>query len=682
MEEEILSALKRKRGGLSFHRLAGLLHIRGKDLTKLRRRLKTLQERGLVLKRKDAFFIPRESKATRGEFLSSGRGFGFVKPGDRSLTDIFIPARYSLEALDGDTVEVIFDERGKKEKPEGRVVRILKKGRRSILGLYRERFGQPFFLPLGSPSQEEIPVVSKGGLFPAEGMIVEMGRESRKVEKLLGMPDDPGVDTQVIVRRFGLESQFTPGSLDETGEISSRIPAKDRKGRKDYRRWRTMTIDGESAQDFDDAVSIRKLLSGNYLLGVHIADVSNYVLPGSALDRDAFRRGTSVYFPDLTLPMLPEKLSNDLCSLRPRKTRLTVSVLLEFDRQGRMVREELHPSLIRTEERLTYSSVYQIFRGEEGERKKFGALVPDLLLMRELASLLRRRREEEGSLNFDLLEPELVYQEGKLKGVAAFEPNEAHHLIEEFMVAANEAVASFLGRKKLPCLYRIHSSPAPADIEELKTILAPFGFPLPSSRKVKAKELQQVLKKAEGRPEEKFIGFQVLKALKIAVYSEENIGHFGLAKEEYAHFTSPIRRYPDLLVHRVLKSALEGKKVKIMDLPGQAAHCSERERRADEAERELLEWRIYRFLKDRLGEEVKGFIAAFTRAGLVVELDDYFVDGIIPYTELGGDYYYKRDAHQLIGKSSGKEFRLGQRVRVILASVDPLNRRMSLVLSH
>ena len=679
MEDTILSLLRQKKKGLTIRQLAGLLRLRGRELTGLRRALKALQSRGVVYKKKDMYLALQDRTVIRGEFLPSSRGFGFVRPEGTEGEDIFIPGRYSLGALAGDIVEVAVREKGKIGKPEGRVIRILKKAREMLLGVYQERYGLPYFMPFDAASAEEVPLRSKGPLNPAPGMIIEVERDGLVVKSVLGFPDDPGVDTQVVIRRFNLATRFSPEALEEAAQVSGRINARDREGRKDYRRWPTVTIDGETAQDFDDAVSIKKLPSGHFLLGVHIADVSHYVKPGSALDRDALDRTTSVYLPGLTLPMLPEALSNDICSLRPRQARLTVSALLEIDAQGRVVRTEFHPSVIKTAERMTYTSVFKIFQGDDGERRKYAALVPDFLLMRDLAALLRARREEQGSLNFDLLEPELVYQEGKLQAVAAFEANEAHHLIEEFMVAANEAVARYLSREGIPSIFRVHPSPGRADLEDLRSLLELFGLLLPKPEKMTSRDLQRVLDQVEGKPEEKFVQFQVLRALRLAVYAVENTGHYGLALKEYTHFTSPIRRYPDLIVHRALKAALRREREDIPGLPSLALHCSERERKADGAEKELVEWRIFRFLKAKLGEEFKGIIVDIAKAGVVVELEDYFVQGLIPFADLGGDYFYRRSKQLLVGRRSGRRFTMGQRVTVILAAVDPLLRRMTLV---
>jgi len=681
MDNEIVSLLRKRREGLSFQKIARELHLSPREKQALRKRLKKLQGQGVILSLKRLYFIPAKSNLVKGKFIPTSRGYGFVSPERGSSDDIFVAARHSGGALRGDIVEVLYREKGKKGKPEGRVIRIVKKEKKRLIGLYTERMGQAFFLPFDSTSSEEIPLTGTEHLSPIPGMVVEVDRDTLRLTEVLGMPDAPGVDTQAVIKRYSLASSFSKGASAEARRFSPEISIKEKKERKDYRNWMTVTIDGENARDFDDAVSVKKLGNGNFLLGVHIADVSHYIKPGSLLDSEAFERGTSVYFPDLTLPMLPEKLSNHICSLRPREEKLTFSVLLEIDRNGMVVRSKFSPSLIQTAERMTYQSVYKIFEGDEKEKKKFSDIVPDLLLMRVLARCLRKRREEEGSLDFDLLEPELVYKEGSLHSIVPFERNEAHQVIEEFMVTANEAVACFLSRKNVPLIFRVHPPPGLKDLEKLRDMLGHFGTFLPLTKKVNLKDLQGALKRAEGKPEEKFINLQVLKSLRIAVYTDENAGHYGLAKKEYTHFTSPIRRYPDLVVHRILKSVLRQEKAEIPSLPSVALHCSQEERNAEGAERELMEWRIFRFLKEKLGEEFEGIIVDITKAGLVVELDDYFVDGIVFYADLGGDYYFKRSEKTLVGRRTGRKFELGDRLKVILVSVDPILRRMGLTLS-
>jgi len=681
MDDRIVSFLNRRKEEASLQKLIRGLNLTSRERLLLRKRLKILEGRGIIRRVKSRYFIPAKSNFIQGKFISSFRGYGFVSPNKGLEEDIFIPARYSGGALHRDLVEVIYKEKGKKGKPEGRVLRILKKGKNRIVGIYRENFGQSFLLPFNLPQSQEIPLASTESFAPLAGMIVEADRETRRLTGIYGKPDEPGIDTKVIIQRYNLMSSFSKEALEEAKAVSKEIPPGDLAGRKDYRNWKTVTIDGKNAQDFDDAVSVRKLKERHYLLGIHIADVSHYIKSGSWLDREAFQRGTSVYFPDLTLPMLPEKLSNNICSLRPKKTRLTFSVLLEIDENGQGFQAEFFPSVIQTAERMTYDSVYKIFEGDRKERQKYSHVVPDLLLMRELARLLREKRKAEGSLDFDLIEPELVYKEGELCSVETFEPNEAHQVIEEFMVAANEAVACYLGEKKVPLIYRIHPQPDLKDLDRLRSILAHFGIHLPHPRKVRSKDLQRAIQLAKGKPEEKFINLQVLKSLRIAVYSEEKEGHYGLAKKEYTHFTSPIRRYPDLVIHRILKKAIKEEKTKMPTLSSIALHCSHQDREGEAAERDLVEWRIFRFLKEKLGDKFEGIIVNFSKAGLIVELDNYFVEGIVPFVDLKNDFYFRKSEKTLIGKRKGKSFELGDKIKVILASVNPLLRRMSFTLS-
>jgi len=680
MDQKIVSRLKRRREGMSFQRLAWELHLSPREKHQLKKRLNELESLGVVFKIKRKYFVPLLSSVVRGRFNASFKGYGFVTPEGGGREDVFIPPVHTAGALDGDFVEVLFKKKGKKGKPEGRVLRILEKGKESLVGLYREHGGMPFFLPLEAPLSEEFPMIVPDKFSALPGMIVEVERQTMRLKDVLGMPDEPGVDTEAVIRRYALLSSFSKKASEEARSIPSRIPAQEKGERVDYRDWATVTIDGEDAQDFDDAVSAKKLASGHYLLGVHIADVSHYVIPHSLLDGEAFQRGTSVYFPDRTLPMLPEELSNNICSLRPREEKLTFSVVLEIDKEGNVVKRAFCPSLIQTEARMTYNSVYRIFEGDEEERHRFTKLVPDLMLMRELARLLNRKRKEQGSLDFDLTEPELVYKEGDLVSVLPFERNEAHQLIEEFMLVANDAVASYISEKNIPLIFRVHPKPAESDLKSLRETLDHFGIYLSQHRRIKSEDLQQALDQAEGKPWEKFINLRVLKSLRLALYSEENRGHFGLAKKTYTHFTSPIRRYPDLVVHRILKRVLKGEQPITSSLSSVAFHCSQQERKAEEAEKELLEWRIFRFLKKKLGEEVEGTIVDISKAGLAVELDNYFVDGLVSFSDLGGDYYFKKFEKALIGRGTARRLALGNRVKVILASVDPVLRRITLTL--
>jgi ribonuclease R len=681
MIKKVLSLLSHHKEGMSLTRISRELHLSPEEKALLRKTIKRLETQGIILKLRKKYFLFPRTNIVQGRFSASPRGFGFVIPEEEHLEDIFVPARFSRGACHGDTVEVSFKDRGRKGKPEGRVIKILSREKQGLLGVCHVRSGKAFFLPFGAPSAQEVPINWSDGPFPMSGDVVKVNRDSLTLEEILGPLDSPGVDAKVIIERYNLESSFSKEALEEADQISSSISSEQRANRIDHTDWLTITIDGEDAKDFDDAVSLRLSAAGHYRLGVHIADVSHFVRPGSVLDREARKRGTSVYFPDLTLPMLPEKLSNHVCSLRPQQERVTVSVIMEISSEGDVLHVDFYPSLIRTIERMTYGSVFRILSGDEVERKKYASLVPDLLNMKDLAQKLRQKRIREGSLDFDLTEPELIYKEGNLSSIIPFESNEAHHIIEEFMVIANESVAALLTSKGIPLLYRIHPQPSPVDLDGLRKLLEHFNISLPKPQKITRRDLQQVLEQTRGKPEEKFIVLQVLKSLRLAAYSDENIGHYGLAKKEYTHFTSPIRRYPDLTVHRILKHVLSQEKIEIEGLSSLSKLCSQKERSAEEAEKDLVEWRIFRFLKSKLGEEFEGLIVDITNAGLVVELDGYFVDGLIPYSDLGGDYFYKKSERTLVGRRSGKAFELGSRIRAVLVSVNPNLRRMSLILA-
>jgi len=678
MEKEIIEYLEKNKNPVSLVKLARSLNLNKTERRKLKGLLGYLDKKGLLKLKGDKVQALPRNKIGRGIISLNKRGFAFVTPetAEGSSADIFIPPGQTAGALTGDLVEVMVREDGPKGKAEGRVTRILKRGRTAIFGLYLEINYQPFALPLDTVHEEPFLVKLRSRQRPKPGQIIEIDRQSLEVKKILGYQDEPEVDLKVVINQYNLLDKFGREALAEAAALPAAPRPEDFAGRVDYRGWITITIDGEKAQDFDDALSIKKLANGHYLLGVHIADVSHYVKPGSPLDQEAYLRGTSVYFPDLTLPMLPEKLSNDLCSLRPRVPRLTVSAVIEIDERGDIIQTDFHPSIIQTSERMTYTSVYKIFQGDPEERGRYSYLLNDLFVMRHLAQVLKTRRLKQGSLDFDLLEPELVYREGLLTAVVPSERNEAHCLVEEFMLAANVAVATYLTELDYGCLYRVHPAPTRSDLEKLRNLLVHFGLELPRASQIKSAHLQKIIETFKGQPEEKFITIQVLRSMRLAVYSDQNCGHFGLAQSVYAHFTSPIRRYPDLVVHRLLKRALTGKKPRPLPLADLALHCSQRERLADEAERSLIQWRIMRLLKDKLGEDFSGIITDINRAGLVVELDDYFIDGLLPYSALGDDYFLKRDEKTLRGRRSGVTFSLGEKVRVKMVSCNPILRKV------
>jgi ribonuclease R len=584
-----------------------------------------------------------------------------------------------------------------------------------------------------------------------------------RVIEVLGRREEFGVDVEIMIRKFHLPHRFPADVLTEASAAPQYIPERDREVRRDFRGLPIVTIDGETAKDFDDAVYVERLAWGNYLLHVHIADVAHYVRPGSALDREARLRGTSVYFPDRAVPMLPLELSNGICSLNPHVDRLVMSALLEIDPQGRLVEYELLPGIIRSAERMTYTAVRDILAGEPAACQRYAALVPNFKLMEELARLLNRRREDRGSIDFDLPEPEIEFDEhGRMTGITRSERNFAHRIIEEFMLAANEAVASYLEGKGIPSLYRTHEKPDAKKVIEFEEIAATFGYSLgielPAARRTRMRlrderdryprfheaiegelkispfNYQRLTKRLEGKPEERILSYLMLRSLKQARYSEENVGHFALAAPTYTHFTSPIRRYPDLIVHRILKATLAQERDGVRttreqgignreqriasgirreglrtpantlrerdagatagetpigrgrlpapQLPGgafvhpQELHAlgletSEAERRAADAERELIEWKKVSFMAQHVGDEFEALIISLIKQGFFVELTDLFVEGFVPLSNLDDDtYVYRERLRAVIGQHSKRAFRLGERTRVRLIRID------------
>jgi ribonuclease R len=512
-------------------------------------------------------------------------------------------------------------------------------------------------------------------------------RASGRIVEVLGHPDDPGMDLKTIVRKYGLADEFPPDVLAEAEAIPDRVGEEAIRGREDFRALPIVTIDGETAMDFDDAVHVRKDGDGRYELQVHIADVAHYVRASGALDREAYARGTSVYFPGTALPMLPHRLSNGICSLNPGVDRLVQSCLMTIDRTGRVVDHRFAQGVIRSAARMTYTNVAKILVDHDPEvTELYGALVPGFRLMEELCGVLNERRRRRGSIDFDLPEPEIVLAAtGEMTGIVALERNVAHRLIEEFMLAANETVAGHLWRSKVPSLYRIHERPDPKKMEEFDRVAQAFGYRLPRPfTSIEPSAFQAIVDMAKGKPEERFLSRLMLRSMKQARYSESRDIHFGLATSCYTHFTSPIRRYPDLIVHRVLRRALGGRPLSDRErgeleefLPEAAVRSSRAERTADAAENELVERKKMAFMQERLGEEFEGFILSVHPFGFFVELVDYYVDGLVGMQTLIDDRYRFLEKKQILkGDRHGRVFKLGDRVRVRVDRVDALQLRL------
>jgi ribonuclease R len=510
------------------------------------------------------------------------------------------------------------------------------------------------------------------------------------VSEVLGRIDEPGVDTQIIIRKYGIPDSHSPEAIAEAQAIGPVVREQDIKGRTDFRRVTTVTIDGEHARDFDDAITLERLPNGHYWLGVHIADVAHYVHEGSALDEEAYTRGTSVYFTERAVHMFPHELATGLCSLNPRVDRLVQSCLMEVDRRGHVVRYEMHDGVINSDERMTYTDVNAILTGEgdaAAARERYGRLIGFFALMEELFGVLNARRRRRGAIDFDLPEAEVVLgEDGLIDDIVASERNVAHRLIEEFMLLANETVAAHLVEHGVPSLHRVHEAPDPQKVAEFEAFITPLGYSLAGSgRALKPMHFQRLIDRMKGTPEERPIAALMLRTMQKARYDAVSLGHFGLAAEHYTHFTSPIRRYPDLVVHRMLRQsrrgALSAGRLDELaeELPETARHTSEMERRADDAERELLQWKKVRFMADKVGDEYHGFVTGVAPFGLFVELVEHYVEGLVHISSMADDYYrFVEQQHVLYGENTRKTYRLGEKVAVQVVRVDLERRQIDL----
>ena len=662
-----------------------------------RRKIRDLADKGVIVKiRGSRYGLPDRMNLVTGVVQGHPDRFGFLIPDDPDESDVFLGAKNFDMVMSGDRVVVRVEATRSDGKREGTAIRVLERGIESAPGEFT-RFRDGGFVTLFDQRVVHDIHIPRDGIFGAktgQAVMVKLtdypARKSQavgKIEKILGNPEDPKVEIAIIVEKYKLRTNFAPTVIKEARKFSAPT-AKELKGRLDLRDRDIVTIDGETAKDFDDAVEVERLKNDHFRLGVHIADASSYIREGSQLDREAQKRGNSVYFPGSVIPMLPFELSNDICSLNPDVDRLTLSCIMTFDPTGNLVRHQIKNTVIRSVERMTYTDVAAILEGNDPKlTKRYDRLVKKFHDMKELAGKLTKKRFEAGAIDFDLPEPEIILDvTGKPEAIILSQRNIAHRIIEEFMLVANRTVAAHLLKAKYRGLFRVHEDPNQKKINALKEFLDAFGYRFAPSKKITSKTMQQILKDFEGRPEEKLVTHVILRSMMQARYSPENSGHFGLAFERYAHFTSPIRRYPDLVVHRLLKELLAGKRREShwdKTLPDLAVNCSKTERNAEDAEREVVKLRQTQYMKNHIGDKFEGVISGVTAFGFFVQLKEPPVEGLVRLTSMVDDYYvYSETAHSLHGERTSKRYRLGDSVKIIVEDASVERRRVEFVLDE
>jgi ribonuclease R len=732
----------------TYKQLVRELRLQGETRDSLEDALDRLADKGLVVELRSGHYVAAGSNPeyAAGRVSIHRDGFGFLIPDqiDGSVqADIFLPPGEAAKTMHGDRALVHVRRIVSEGRAEGEVIRILRRAHVTVVGEFRvkrrgnfvvpsdERIQQWIEIPEGMELPERRTAVDRVGAHEREvasvedldGMVVNVeildfpengGQGAGRVIEVLGYPGDFGVDVEIIIRKHHLPHEFPEEAMRQARKIPHEIATAELDRRRDFRKLDIVTIDGETARDFDDAVWVERLPNGHFALQVHIADVSHYVEPGTPIDDEALLRGTSVYFPDRAVPMLPVELSTDICSLRPSEDRLVLSVLLEMDRQGDVLAQQFTRGVIRSAERLTYTNVFRVLEGDAAMRERYSPLVERIELMRELALILNRKRTKRGSIDFDMPETNIELDlSGQMVGVTRAERNIAHRIIEEFMLAANEAVAGHLEAAGIPVLYRIHERPEAKRVMDFEEIAAHFGYSLGigaipvkkfpviekqrDGRRVRkeivmpredfnisSRNYQRLIAKIAGKPEERILSYLMLRSLKQARYSNVNEGHFALAASAYTHFTSPIRRYPDLVVHRLLSHYLDTRNP-LLESPALrelGEDTSFTERRAADAERELIEWKKVKFMQDRVGDEFDALIISTTKFGFFVELTELFVEGLVPMDTLPGDRFtYHENGRKIIGERSRKAYSIGDTVRVRLDRADSVERKLQFALA-
>jgi ribonuclease R len=686
IDQRILSHLREDANRpLKADELAERLDVAEADRADFDATLQELEEQGLVIRqRKGRYAVPERINLAVGRLQVTRGGDGFVNT-DTGEDDVFIPERHLGTAVEGDVVVARVEHRPSGRNPQGRVIRVLTRAWNQVVGTYHRKRNYGFvraeepeirmdlFVPPDFEGEAE-----DGDVVVLE--VLEWGDEEPnpvgRVAEVLGRPGDPGVDVLSILHGHGLPLEFPPAVLEDAERTADwGVQPEDMEGREDFRDQLTFTIDPPDAEDHDDALSIRRLSDGEFEVGVHIADVGFYVRPGSELDREALERGTSVYLVDRVVPMLPHALSSDLCSLVPNEDRLTMSVVFRMDGSGGVRDSRIVKGVIRSDRRLSYDQANDLAEGDGDGGTGAGEVAAAVRRLMKVSRGIRRRREDRGSIDFDLPESRVVLN-------AAGEPTDiqrvmrlpTHRLIEDLMILANETVARKALEEEVPILFRVHEEPDEEKMQQLRELAANFGHHLPT-RKVTPKDLARMVEAMEDTPQEQLINTATLRSMQKAVYSPENVGHFGLASQAYAHFTSPIRRYPDLVVHRQMGEWIEdpasAREMDADELDPIAAHCSDRERVAQEAERDSVDLKKIEFMERHVSEEFDGTIAGVTAFGFFVLLDEYHVEGLVHVSTLTDDYYvFLEEQHALLGQRKRRKFQLGDRVKVQVARVD------------
>lgn len=678
--------------------LAILLQVSKEDRPDLDFVLHELVATGEIMVSKRGKYSKPENHILTGTFMSTARGFGFVSV-EGMDEDIYIKESNTGGALDKDTVQlVLLPSRGGKRQ-EGEIIKILAHGITEIVGIYQKCKDFGFVMADNQKYAKDIyiPEARSKGAVTGHKVVVKLtdyGSKNKNpegiVKEILGHVNDPGVDILSVIKSFDLPVEFPKPVMEQAENMEDEVSEEEKQGRLDLRAWQTVTIDGEDAKDLDDAVTLTKE-GERYILGVHIADVTHYVTEGSPLDKEALKRGTSVYLVDRVIPMLPHRLSNGICSLNAGVDRLALSCIMEIDGKGNVVGHKIAETVINVDRRMSYTSVKKILEDkDEAERKEYEPLVPMFELMQELAAILREKRRQRGSIDFDFPETKIILDaKGRPLEIKPYERNTATKIIEDFMLITNETIAEDYYWQELPFVYRTHDTPDPEKIQRLEVFINNFGYGIKNSREgIHPKELQKLLARIEDSPEEALISRLTLRSMKQAKYTVDNSGHFGLSAKFYCHFTSPIRRYPDLQIHRIIKENLHGgiteKRLKHYTnlLPQVAEQSSAMERRADEAERDTEKLKKAEYMSKRIGERFTGVISGMTAYGMYVELPNT-IEGMIHVNSLTDDYYYyKEETYEMVGEQKHRVFKLGQTVDIIVADTDKLLRTIDFELAE